>query len=314
MKNFCVLVSNIMMLKDQKRFKALLSSKNIDAVFPQVDQFLSEDQLLSYSGIFDGILAGDDQISRKVLIQLLPKLKVISKWGTGLDSIDLDAANELGVPVYNSPGAFKHAVAEVALGYMIDLSRHISFTDRKVRQNEWVKPVGQGLVGKSLGIIGFGAIGQGIAKCAASFDMTLYAFDIKKPETEPLGVTLVPLPELLSKSDYVCLACNLSEQSRGMINKQSIALMKDGARIVNVARGPLVHESALIHALESGKISGAGLDVFETEPLAPDHPFKTMDNVILGSHNANNVLEVTEYVHQNTLNNLYKGLGIPVGM
>ena len=313
MKNFCVLVSNLMMLKDPKRFQALLSEKNTKAVFPDVDQFLSEDQLLEYSGIFDGILAGDDQISRKVLKNFLPKLKVISKWGTGLDSVDIEAAKELGVQVYNSPGVFKDAVAEVALGYMIDLSRHISFTDRKVRQGDWVKPVGQGLVGKSLGIIGFGAIGQGIAKRATGFDMKVYVYDIKPLRIALSEVTPVPLPELLSKSDYICLACNLSEQNRGMINKETIACMKDGAKIINVARGPLINESTLIDALKSGKLSGAGLDVFETEPIALNHPLKKMDNVILGSHNANNVLEVTEFVHQNTLTNLYKGLGIPVG-
>ncbi len=308
-----VLVSNIMMLKDVDRFKSVLRAKGLEPTFPTVDQFLTEQQLLEYAGEFDGILAGDDQITHQVLTAFLPRLKVISKWGTGLDSIDLNAAAELGVPICNSPGAFKDAVAEIALAYMLDLTRFVTFTDRKVRSGQWVKPQGSGLVGKKLGVVGYGAIGQGIGERAIAMGMSVMAVD---PNSETIreavshDVSFVDVQALFENSDIVCLACNLTEENRRLVNAQTLSLMKKSAFLINVARGGLVNEVDLVTALLEGGIAGAGLDVYELEPLSANSPLLGMDNVVLGSHNANNLLSATEYVHENTLNNLYKYLGV----
>jgi D-3-phosphoglycerate dehydrogenase len=312
MANYRVLVSNLMMLKFRERFQAELENRGIDAVFPEaIGQSLTEAQMLAYAGNFDGLLCGDDQITRQVIKAHLPRLKVIAKWGTGLDSIDLDAAKELGVPVYNSPGAFKNAVAEIALAYMLDLSRQIRFTDSQVRQGNWVKPIGEGLMDKTVAIIGFGAIGQGIAARANAFNMSVIAYDPVPPtNASELNVKLMALEDLLPNADYIVLSCNMTHENIGLVNANTISKMKDGVKIINVSRGPLIRDSDLIAALQSGKVSGAGLDVFEKEPLDLDHPYTAMENVILGTHNANNVASVNEYVHQNTLNNLFKGLGI----
>jgi D-3-phosphoglycerate dehydrogenase len=307
-----VFVSNVMMLADKERFSKELESKGLEPIFPNVDQYLDEKQLLDVVGDFEGWMSGDDQITRQVLERALPKLKVIAKWGTGLDSIDLDAAKDLGIPVYNSPGAFRDAVAEVGVGYMLNLARGIAVSDRRIRNGEWPKEVSGGLGGKKLGIIGYGAIGRGVAERAIGMKMEVTYHDVydvaveehlKRTSKEDLDV-------LLSTSDFICLACNLTRDNRHLINSDSISKMKDGAFVINISRGPLVKLDDLVQALQSGKLAGAGLDVYEEEPLPTTSVLKSMDNVILGSHNANNMLSATEYVHENTINNLMKGLGL----
>ena len=304
-----VLVTNIMMLKEQKRFEEVLSTRGIKCDFPQVAQYMKEEELLSLLGDYEGWLAGDDEITRNVLLKALPKLRVISKWGTGIDSIDQKACAELGVKLFNSPGAFRDTVSEVAMAYIIDLSRQLSFIDRSVRLGSWPKPKGVALADKQLGIIGFGAIGQGLAEKALAFRMKVKAFDPYFQEKANPAVRGITFEELLKTSDYICLACNMTEENRHFINKAAFAKMKQGVYLVNVARGPLVDEKALIGALQSGKVAGAGLDVFEIEPLR-DSPLLQMDQVILGSHNANNTAEAIEAVHKNTLINLFHTLGI----
>lgn len=304
-----VLVSNIMMLKEKVRFEKALQNKGLTCDFPNVEQFLKEEDLLDLVGSYDAWLAGDDEITEKVLQKALPKLKVISKWGTGIDSIDKEACKKHGVKLFNSPGAFRDAVSEVAMGYIVDLARKITFTDRMVRQGQWPKPVCEGLRNKNLGIIGFGAIGQGLAEKAQGFRMNVLACDpFFKQEADP-SCKKVSLAELLEHSDYIALACNLAKENYHLLNEAAFRSMKKGVYIINVARGPLIDETALEAALNSGKVAGAALDVFESEP--PHHSKLThMDQVILGSHNANNTKEAIETVHANTLNNMYSELGI----
>lgn len=300
-----ILVSNIMMLKERARFDAEIRAMGAEPVWATVHQYLSEEECLAYAGQIDGWLAGDDRISETVLKGFLPRLRGIAKWGTGIDSIDLAAAKRLGVPVMNTPGAFADAVSEVALGYMLMLSRHLASVDRQVRDGLWPKPVGFGLAGRVLGMIGFGAIGQGIAVRAQACKMDVIAYD-------PLmahigmhnGVRFVALDNLLSASDIVCLACNLTPDNVHLVGAEELKAMKTSAVLVNVARGPLVDESALIEALQTGQIAGAGLDVYESEPVPAGSPLLEMDNVVLGSHNANNLLSAVEYVHANTMKNI----------
>jgi D-3-phosphoglycerate dehydrogenase len=301
-----------MMLKERERFDREIRERGYEPVWADPEQFLSEAECLELVGEIDGWLAGDDRITRKVLESALPRLRVIAKWGTGIDSIDLKAAKDLGVPVLNSPGAFAHTVAEAAVHYMLSLGRFFVAVDRQMRAGQWPKPQGRELSGCTLGMIGFGAIGRRIGELGSAFGMNVLFYDpfVTAP-VELFGRTAHPagLDEIARRADHVCLACNYTPESRHLIGTEFIAKMQPSAFLINVARGPLVDEAALIAALQEGRIAGAGLDVFEQEPLAPDHPFLTMDNVVLGSHNANNGRGAVEYVHQNTLNNLSKVLG-----
>lgn len=301
-----ILISNIMMLNERPRFEAEIRARGWEPMFPEVDQFLSEEACLSLAGQFDGWIAGDDRITRKVFEAHLPRLKGIAKWGTGLDSIDLAAAAEFGVPVKNSPAAFSEAVAEVAIGYMLMLTRSLLAIDQGVRAGQWPKPRGLGLFGRTLGLIGYGAIGQGIARRAQGCGMTVIAHDPPLAAARPdmPNVTFKEIDVLMAKADVVVLACNLTSENNHIVNAERLALMKPEAIVVNVGRGPLVDEVALIAALEADQIAGAALDVFEEEPLPMTSSLRNLPNVVLGSHNANNLHSAVEHVHANTLANL----------
>lgn len=307
-----ILISNIMMIKEKNRFDDEVRQMGYEPVWAAPGQFLDERECLDLVGRIDGWLSGDDRITRRVLEKALPRLKVVSKWGTGIDSIDLAAAKDLGVPVFNSPGAFSVAVAEVALFFMLALSRRLVEVDRGVRKGDWPKPQGVELKGSRIGVIGFGAIGRRIGELASAFGVEVYFFDpMIKDAVDIGGKTGLPvsLETLAACSDFVVLACNYTPENRHMIGKAFMDKMKPGAFLVNVARGPLVDEWALVRALETGQIAGAGLDVFEEEPLSADSPLKRMDTVVLGSHNANNAKGAVERVHRNTLDNLKAILG-----
>jgi D-3-phosphoglycerate dehydrogenase len=286
-----------MMLKEKARFDAELRALGHEPVWPDVAQFMDEAQCLSLVGEVDGWLAGDDRITRAVLTAALPRLKVIAKWGTGIDSIDLAAAKELGVPVLNSPGAFADAVAEVALGLVLMLTRHLGHIDREIRAGNWPKPRGTELRGSTLGMIGKGAIGGRIAELGAAFGMEVIFHDPFQPgSVDPMTVA--------READIVCLACALTPENFHIVDAAFLAAMKPSAILANVARGPLVDEAALIAALQGGTIAGAALDVFEDEPLPEGNPLRSMENVVLSSHNANNGWRAVEAVHANTLRNL----------
>lgn len=302
-----VLVSNIMMLNERDRFDAELRSRGFEPIWPEVSQFMDEAQCMGYAGQIDGWLAGDDRVTRAVMEAALPRLKVIAKWGTGLDSIDLVAAKELGLPVLNSPGAFAHAVGECAIGYMLMLMRDLGLIDRQIRAGHWPKPRGVSPRGKTMGVIGFGAIGQCIGRLASGLGMEVIFADPFMGDPIDMGgkdATPTELADLAKDADVVAIACSLTAENHHMIDGAFLEAMKPDAFLINVARGPLVQEAALVTALNAGKLAGVALDVFEDEPLFPDSPLRQFDRVILGSHNCNNEISAVEYVHANTLNNL----------
>lgn len=308
-----VLVSNIMMLNEQDRFDAILRDRGITPIWPEVNQFMDEAQCLEFAGEVDGWLAGDDQITETVLKAFLPRLKVISKWGTGIDSIDLKAAKDLGVPVCNSPGAFRDAVSEYAIGLLLAATRRLARTDRMIRQGKWPKGRFPGMTGKTMGVIGYGAIGQGVGQRARGLGMEVIANDPFMAETldvAPDGAALVTFEALLEQADVICLCCNQTAENYHLINADTLACARDGVILCNVARGGLVDEAALIAALNSGKVAAAALDVFEAEPLPTDHPLLSFENVAVSSHNANSTVQAIEYVHANTLGNLWKHLEV----
>jgi len=272
-------------------------------VIPKVNERLSELELLSLVGDIDAILCGDDRITRKV-IESAPKLKVISKWGTGIDSIDQEAAKEHGIPVRNTLNAFSVPVADSVLGYILCFARDIINLDRKMREGIWMKKLTITLSECTLGIIGLGNVGNQVLKRAQAFGMKVIANDIKDMAFD----IMVPLDKLLKEADFVSVNCDLNPTSLHLINETTLAMMKPTAYLINAARGPIVDEKALINALQKGAIAGAALDVYEEEPLPLNSPLRKMENVILSPHNTNGSPRAWEYVHENTVNNLIEVL------
>ena len=302
-----VLVSNLMMLKERTRFESLLLTNNIQPIFPEVSQSMTKEQCLSYAGHIDGWLAGDDPIDRNILEAHKGRLKIISKWGTGLDSIDLDSAKVFGIKVRNTTGAFDEAVGELAVGYVISLVREIVITHDLVKRGAWPKNQHISLGSRHVGIIGYGAIGQGVAKRLAGLCTNLYYYD---PSKQPITHNIASFSELAwinKHCDVIIICCQLTKETYHLIDLKFLKRMKFGSYVVNVSRGSLVKEEDLLIALRSGQIAGAALDVFETEPIGESNELKRF-NVILGSHNGNNTQQAVEFVHNNTLKNLFDNL------
>lgn len=308
-----ILFSAPYMIPFLDRFRPVFTRFGIDLIVPEVEERLEEEDLLEYAGKFDGAICGDDRFSRRVIKSCLPRLKVISKWGTGIDSIDQDACEEYGIMVGNTPNAFTLAVADSVLGYMLTFARKGPWMDQAVKNGIWEKIPGRSLSECTLGVIGIGNIGEAVLERAKSFQMTLLGNDIREIDADFLhanGVTMVPLTELLERADFVSVNCDLNPTSHHLINTDAFSIMKPEAVLINTARGPIVDEFALVEALENGKIAGAALDVYEEEPLPLGSPLRSFGNVLLAPHNANSSPEAWENVHWNTIRNLLDGLGI----
>lgn len=306
------LISAPYLQNDINLFTEELAEKGIDYTVYPVRERMEEDELLEHLPHYNGIICGDDRITEKV-IDACPNLNVIVKWGTGIDSIASEYAQSKGIPVKRTPNAFSEPVSDSVLGMMLVYARRILDSDRMMKQGQWAKTPGFCLEEQTLGIIGLGDVGTAVARKAKAFGIKMLAYDIKDiPKEIPssLGVEMVDLDRLLAESDYVSLNCDLNPTSRFIINKDSIAKMKTTAILINTARGPLVKEADIIEALQSGKIAGAGLDVFEDEPLPKDSALRSMDNVLLSSHNVNVSPLYWNKVHRNSLNMLYEGLGV----
>jgi len=309
-----VLVSAPYMLLDLERFRPVLESFGLELIIPEVHERLEENEILQYAGQFDGTICGDDRYSRRVIEACSPRLKVISKWGTGIDSIDQDAAAELGVMVGNTSNAFTVPVSESVMGYMLAFARQIPWLDAAMKAGEWSKINGKTLSESTLGVIGVGNVGKAVLRRARAFGMMLLGNDIIEIAPDFLlenGVAMVGLEELLSRSDFISINCTLNPTSRHLINTEYLALCKREAVIINTARGPIIDEPALIQALQMGKIRGAALDVFEQEPLSKDSPLLAMDQVLLAPHNSNSSPRFWNWVQWNSIKNLLVGLDIP---
>lgn len=286
-----------------ENYRDIFNSHQIETIVPPLEERLSEEELLKYVKDIDGIIAGNDEITEKVLLAA-PKLKVVSKWGTGIDGIDKEAAARLGIAVRNTTNVFTDTVADTVLSFILCFTRGTIDLNEKMHQGVWEKRVGFALHECVLGVVGVGNIGKAVIKRAQVFGMKVFATDIK----EIPGFRLVPLEQLLKDSDFVSLNCDLNPTSRYLINEKTLSLMKPTAYLINTSRGPVVDGKALIKALEQKKIAGAGLDVFEEEPLPGNSPLKKMPNVILSPHNANAGKVAWEKVHESTINNLIEEL------
>ena len=250
-------------------------------------QELRGEELANEIGKYDALMVRSGTKVTADIIERADNLKVIGRAGIGVDNIDVEAASRKGIYVVNSPGGSTRSVAELTIGHMLCLARHIPYADRSIREGKWEKKKLKGieLQGKKLGIIGFGRIGQAIARRAKGFNMRiLYYSRTRKPEKErELGAEFKPLDELLRESDFVVLAVPLTNETYHMINEERLKLMKPTAILVNIARGKVVDTKALVKALKEGWIAGAGLDVFEEEPYYNEELFK-LKNVTLAPH------------------------------
>ena len=295
------------------RFQPVFDHYGIQIIHPEVHERFSEEEILAFAGQFDGTLCGDDRYTRRAIQACLPRLKIISKWGTGVDSIDRVAAAELGVLVRNNPNAFTLPVADSVLGYILAFARRQPWMDRAVKAGVWEKLPGRSLSECTLGVIGLGNIGKAVIRRAQAFGMRLLGNDIAPIATDFLAeehVEMVSLERLMREADFVSVNCDLNPSSFHIINARSLDWMKPDGVLINSARGPLVDEPALVAALQSGRIAGAALDVFEMEPLPAASPLRQLDNVMLAAHNANSSPAAWERVHWNTLRNLIDGLGL----
>ena len=302
------------MMPFKDRFIPILQHFGCKVIIPKVQERLNEGEILTFSGQFDGTICGDDRYSPQVLDKCAPRLKVISKWGTGIDSIDKVYAESLGIQVCNTPNAFTLPVADSVIGYMLTFARRYPWMDRAMKRGEWEKILGRSLSECTLGVVGVGNIGKAVLRRARCFGMKLLGNDIIPIAPDFLvenGVEITDLKTLLQKSDFVSINCTLNPISQHLINKNTLEFMKPDAVLINTARGPIIDETALIAALQNGKLAGAALDVFEVEPLPKNSPLMKMDNVLLAPHNSNSSPSAWERVHWNTILNLLNGLSIP---
>ncbi|HPP87216.1 MAG TPA: hydroxyacid dehydrogenase, partial [bacterium] len=249
---------------------------------------IKADDLLKIIGDYDFLIVRSATKVTKEVIDYGKKLKIIGRAGAGVDNIDVKAATERGIYVENTPGGNSHAVAELVMGMMFALARKLNYADASMRAGKWEKKAFEGteLKDKTLGIIGLGRIGSDLAKMAKAIGMKVIGYDpiLTDESFKEYGVTKVELDELYAKSDYISLHVPANDKTKNMINASTIAKMKNGVRIINCARGGIVNEADLKAALESGKVAGAGVDVFSVEPCQPDNPLLSAPNTILTPH------------------------------
>jgi D-3-phosphoglycerate dehydrogenase len=293
-----------------EKFKHHLSGYEI-IMPPVVERFEENDMIRILSNDIEGIICGDDRFTEKV-IDNAKKLKVIVKWGTGIDSINKKYAESKGVKVLNTPDAFITPVSESTIGLMLSIVRKIDENNRKMHEGKWVKIPATTLNELTIGIIGYGRIGSVVAEKLSVFTKNIVWHDIKTDdELNPAGKFYgkrIRLPELLKKADIISIHCDLNPTSIHLISEEKIAQMKDGVILINTARGPVLNEPDIEKYLKKGKISFVGLDVFETEPLPADSYFRKSDKCIILSHNTNSSPSHWERVHLNSIKMLKESL------
>ena len=305
-----VLVTAPYLQPDIEGYRGAFALHGAELVLPPVEERMSESQLLDLVGNIDGVISGDDEFT-EIVLTAAPRLRVISKWGTGIDSIDSDACARLGIEVRNVPGAFSQPVADTVVGYILCFARGLVTMDRAVKGGTWTKMPGRALHECHLGVIGVGNVGKAVVRRAVAFGMKVYGNDlVEMPETflAETGIHMVTKERLLAEVDFVSVNCTLNPSSYHLLSEPEFELVKPNAVLVNTARGPIVDEPALVSALEAGRLAGAALDVFEHEPLPYDSPLRRMGNVLLAPHNANSSPRARIATHERAIANLFEVL------
>lgn len=290
-----VLVTCPPMLGMIDTFMPIFENYGIELTAPKVVQTLSVEELKQIVSQHDGWIIGDDPATREVFVAGRSGwLKAAVKWGIGVDNVDFAACKDLNIPIVNTPDMFGTEVADIAMGYIIALARETFEIDRGVRAGEWPKPRGISLSGKTVALVGFGDIGRNTAKRLLAADMRVIAYDPladgrQAEDLQPVEFAL--WPKRIEEADFIVLTCALTDSSRHMLNASVLETARPGVRIINVSRGPVIDESALINALETRKVYSAALDVFEIEPLPLESPLRRHPRCIFGSHNASNTVD-----------------------
>ena len=254
-------------------------------------------KLVAADGGVDGLLHGDDQITRAVIEAALPRLKALSKYGIGLDSVDVEAATQLKVPVLFTPGVNHTTVAEHTFGLMLMLSKQLYTQVGAVKAGQWKRVTGRELWRKTLGILGLGRVGKEVAKRARAFELQLIGYDVYWDE--PFAhlhrvFRSDSADDVIRRADVLTLHMNLTAENRGLINKDRIETMRPGALIINCSRGGLIVEQDVADACKDGRLGGYAADVLEHEPIEPPHPFQDVDNIIITPHIASRTFESVE--------------------
>lgn len=280
----------------------LLRNRGVEFVCNETGRALTEDEAITLLAGCAGVAAGTEPLTRRVM-DALPALKVISRCGTGMDSVDLDAAREKGITVCNTPDGPTQAVAEITVGMMLDLLRHVSRMDREVRAGVWKKRMGSLLMGKQVGIVGFGRIGRAVARLCEAFGATVAFAD---PMAEDAVVSRKSLPELLAWADIITLHCPKPKDGRAVLDDTHLRLMKKGSRLINAARGGLVDEAVLLELLQAGHLAGAAVDTFMKEPYAG--ALTTVETALLTPHVGSYAVEARIGQEVDTIKNLLDAL------
>jgi len=285
----------------------MLEKEGYELVRIPAEEWKDPAKLINHVKDAQGWISGVSKCTREILDNA-PLLKVVTKHGTGVDNIDLEAAKEKNVVVANAPGLNANAVADLAFAFMLSLARKIPYSDKFVREGKWKPIMGIELKGKTLGVIGMGAIGKGLIRKASSFDMNFVAFDLVRDEEfiNKYNVRMLKdFKEVLKEADFISLHVPLTNETRNMIGTEEFKLMKKTAYIINCARGGVIDEAALFDALTTGEIAGAALDVFASEPPSVDNPLLTLENVIvaphMGAYTEESMAEISEVCAENVI-------------
>ncbi|MDO4322550.1 MAG: phosphoglycerate dehydrogenase [Lachnospiraceae bacterium] len=275
-----------------------------ELVFNPTGKPLAEEDLIPLLKDCDGFVAGLDSITARVM-EACPNLKVISRYGAGYDRVDIEAAKRLGIKVTNTPGVNAQAVGELAFGLILAAARKIPYLNAQTRNGAWVRSTGMELKGKTLGILGLGAIGKVVANCAQGFGMHVLAYDpyINEAYCKEHQIEAVSFEELMSRANVVSLHLPLLDSTYHLIDAEAIRLLPDQAIIVNASRGGIIDEDAAYDALRTGKLSGLALDAFETEPPTDSRLFE-FDNVIATPHTGAHTKEATDNMAHASIQNL----------
>lgn len=305
-----VLITSVSFMNAGEQPIQLLKEKGCDLIWNRQGRALRSEELRTLIRDVDGIIAGLDDYSEE-LLSSAKRLKVISRYGVGLDNVDLEAAKRLGIVVMNTPEVNTDAVADLTFGLLLAVSRKIPQSHQSTKEGRWERLIGRGVYGKGLGIIGLGRIGKAVAKRAKGFEMELIAYDVQRDESfaETLGIKFLPLDELLRLVDFVTLHCDLNVHTKRMIGSRELGLMKKTAYLINTARGELIDEEALYKALKEGKIAGAGLDVYKQEPPLGS-PLLSLENTVTTGHIAAYADEAIEEMALASVKNLLSALEV----
>lgn len=274
------------------------AAKGLICVPGKVTQVKTVAELVEEVPLYEAWIIGDDPANRDVVAAgVKGKLKAAVKWGVGVDNVDFAAFRDFGVPVENTPGVFGGEVADVALTYALGLARETYFIDREIRlNNAWPKPAGISMSGRTVAIVGFGDIGRQTVKRILACGASVIAYDPFYAPADGIPVESETWPDRIGEADFIIFTCPLNPATKHMFNEALLSKLKNGVRIVNVSRGPVIEERALLKALDTGIVHSAALDVFEVEPLGAGSPLRKYERCIFGSHNGSNSVDAVRRV------------------